>query len=190
MKSVNWWLIRHAPVLDSQGRINGWNDGDADLSGTSPCPLLPQKPKAVVVSHLVRTSQTARALGYVPSHVERDLAEQNFGAWQGKRWEEISGIESRAFWADFANSAPPGGESFAGMMGRVVKAIERLSLEVGEGDVLAVLHGGAIRAAIAHALSLDAVKAQAFVIDNLSLTKLDRTRHGWRVGCVNERLFA
>ncbi|CAA6603639.1 Phosphoglycerate/bisphosphoglycerate mutase [Rhodospirillaceae bacterium LM-1] len=184
-----WWIVRHAPVPGAKGHINGWSDVDADVSSVSPRSILPAKPKAVVVSHLKRTSQTAMALGYAPTHIETDLAEQNFGAWQGKSWDEIAGPEGRAFWSDFARNAPPGGESFVQQIERTARALERLSDEIGNGDIVAVLHGGTIRAALAHALSLDPLKAQAFEIENLGLTRLDRTTHGWRIGCVNERLF-
>ncbi|MBI5120427.1 MAG: histidine phosphatase family protein [Rhodospirillales bacterium] len=190
MSAVSWWLIRHAPVV-GEGRkmINGWNDVAADVTGLAARPRLPARPKAVVVTHLQRTLQTARALGYAPTHTESDLAEQNFGAWQGKTWAEITGPESHAFWADFAHAVPPGGESFVQQIGRVEAALERLSQSFGSGEVVAVVHGGTIRAALCHALDLSPLKAQAFVVDNVHLTRLDRTRHGWRVGCVNERLF-
>ncbi|TAN58477.1 MAG: histidine phosphatase family protein [Rhodospirillales bacterium] len=184
-----WWMIRHAEVVGAKGRITGQSDLDADVRGLSPHPRLPTSPKAVVVSTLRRTGQTAIALGYRPSHTEPDLAEQNFGGWQGKSWDEITGPEGRAFWTDFAGAVPPGGESFTQQILRVAPSLDRLSDEIGDGDILAVLHGGTIRAALAHALELDPTKVSAFVIDNLSLTRLDRTSHGWRIGCVNERLW-
>ncbi len=184
-----WWLIRHAEVLEAKGRITGQSDLDADVRGLSPHPSLPSSPKAVVVSPLCRTRQTAIALGYRPTHTEPDLAEQHFGDWQGKSWDEITGPEGRAFWTDFAKAVPPGGESFEQLTLRVAPTIDRLSNEIGDGDILAVLHGGTIRAALAHALGLDPMKVSAFVVDNLSLTQLERTPYGWRIGCVNERLW-
>ncbi len=48
-----------------------------------------------------------------------------------------------------------------------------------------VSHGGAIRAALAHALRLDADQALHFSVHNLSLTRLDRLPEGWGVNCVN-----
>jgi broad specificity phosphatase PhoE len=190
MRTVRWWMVRHAPVMGEAGRISGQSDIDADVSNLSPSPSLPKRPRLVVVSNLKRTQQTALALGHAPTLIEPALAEQNFGDWQGKRWEEISGPVAQAFWSDFANAAPPGGESFAQQLARVARAIERISDEVEDGDILAVLHGGTIRAALCHALSLPPLKAQAFAVDNLSLTRLERTGQGWRVGSVNERMGA
>jgi broad specificity phosphatase PhoE len=53
-------------------------------------------------------------------------------------------------------------------------------------DVVAVSHGGAIRAALAHAVGLTANNALHFSIENISLTRLDHTPRGWRAACVNE----
>ena len=49
-----------------------------------------------------------------------------------------------------------------------------------------VSHGGAIRAAVAHALRLDADQALHLSVQNLSLTRLEHLAEGWRVVCVNE----
>ncbi len=53
-------------------------------------------------------------------------------------------------------------------------------------DVVVVSHGGAIRAAVAHAMQVGADRALHFSIHNISLTRLERTSSGWRVVCVNE----
>jgi alpha-ribazole phosphatase len=129
------------------------------------------------------------------SIIERDFSEQSFGAWAGFTWEEIAERDpaaSKYFWADPVGLVPPGGESFAALMARVAAAIECMS--AGRmGDVVAVAHGGVIRAAVAHALGLDAKSAMAVAVDNLSLTRLDRVAGGtlkgrggpWRVVAVN-----
>ena len=49
-----------------------------------------------------------------------------------------------------------------------------------------VSHGGAIRAAVAHALRIGADNALHLSVQNLSLTRLERHAEGWRVVCVNE----
>jgi len=53
------------------------------------------------------------------------------------------------------------------------------------GDVIVVAHAGTIRAALALALELSPDRALSFVIDPLSLTRLDRLDDGWRVVTVN-----
>jgi alpha-ribazole phosphatase len=69
---------------------------------------------------------------------------------------------------------------------RVGATMERLArIHVGR-DVVIVSHGGAIRGAIAHALEIGPDNALHMSIQNLSLTRLERTPEGWRVVCVNE----
>jgi alpha-ribazole phosphatase len=51
--------------------------------------------------------------------------------------------------------------------------------------VVLVVHSGTVRAALAVALDIAAESALRFVIDPLSLTRLDRLENGWRVVGVN-----
>ena len=64
-------------------------------------------------------------------------------------------------------------------------AMERLSLALGERDILAVVHAGTIRAALALALGLEPAQALRFAVQPLSLTRVDRISAEWRVECVN-----
>jgi broad specificity phosphatase PhoE len=77
---------------------------------------------------------------------------------------------------------------------RVEAAVARLTARHRGRDIVAVGHGGSIRAALALALGLEPERALAFVIDNCSLTRLDHihddsdaaTAGGvWRVAAVN-----
>jgi alpha-ribazole phosphatase len=49
------------------------------------------------------------------------------------------------------------------------------------------VHSGTIRAVLAIALDLAPEQALRFVIDPLSLTRIDRLEEGWRVVAVNQR---
>ena len=55
-----------------------------------------------------------------------------------------------------------------------------------DADVVIVSHGGAIRAAVAHCLRIGPDNALHLSVQNLSLTRLERSLEGWRVVCVNE----
>ncbi len=185
--TTRWWWIRHAPVA-SGGRIYGQRDLPADCSGSETfralAPLLPDRAQWVT-SNLQRTQQTAEAICEHPPHdvqapdpplVEPALAEQHFGAWQGLSHDELARRRDGAwhrFWLAPAAEVPPGGESFIQVMERVSKAIERLSSEHSGRDIVAVTHGGTIRAALALALALEPEKALALAIDNCSLTRID-----------------
>ena len=64
--------------------------------------------------------------------------------------------------------------------------LERLAMQHPDQDVVIVSHGGSIRAAVAHCLHVGADNALHLTVQNLSLTRLERTPEGWRVICVNE----
>ena len=68
--------------------------------------------------------------------------------------------------------------------------MERIAAERAGEDVVVVSHGGAIRAALAHAIGVTANNALHFSVQNLSLTRLERLATGWRVVCVNEMCCA
>jgi broad specificity phosphatase PhoE len=76
------------------------------------------------------------------------------------------------------------------VLARVGATLDRLADSQGAGDVIAISHGGAIRAAIAHALHADAELALRFSVQNLGLTILERFSTGWRVVTVNEDVCA
>jgi alpha-ribazole phosphatase len=87
------------------------------------------------------------------------------------------------FWKSPASNRPPGGESFLDQIDRTAAGLASLPA----GDVVLVVHSGTVRAALAIALDLAPENALRFVIDPLSLTRIDRLADGWRVGAVNQR---
>ena len=203
---TRWWWIRHAPVPDG-GRIYGQSDLACDCSDVEIFRILARElPRDAVwaTSNLVRTKQTAAAIlaadavrrfaGVEPLVVPH-FAEQHLGEWQGqerKAFYAARKVGTHTLWFAPANERPPGGESFVDLVERVVPAIERLNSEHAGRDIVAVTHGGTIRAAVAHALGLPPQAALGFSTDNCSLTRLDHlTANGgaglWRVVAVNHR---
>ena len=199
--STRWWLLRHAPVPCPHGRIHGQLDVACDTSEDevfqSLAKALPANP-VLVESGLIRCRQTAGALeggGLLlpPPIIEPDLAEQNFGRWQGRSWLDLEAAKDpdlAAFWAAPAATAPPGGESFAAMIERVRGAMEQLTSAQAGRDILAVVHAGTVRAALAVALGLSPDQALRFAVKPLSLTRLDAMPGGWRVETVNAQPYA
>ena len=203
---TRWWWIRHAPVTENHGRVYGSSDPAADVSDRAGFEMLASQlpPDAVWVrSHLKRTHQTIEALAETgvrvsdPVLVEPHLGEQNFGAWQGLTWEEVAarqdGVPSHKFWLAPAAHRPPDGESFHEVTERVHAVIARLTEAHAGRDIVAVAHGGSIRAALALALDLDPDLALGFATENLSTTRIDHVDGpglggAWRVGFVNARV--
>ena len=202
---TRWWWIRHAPVPDG-GCIYGQLDldcdcGDAEVFAT----LARELPSDAVwvTSNLVRTRQTAAAIlaaddarhGSVQPLVVPDLAEQHLGEWQGierRAFYTARKIGTHTLWFAAADERPPGGESFADLTARVFPAVERLNEQHCGRDIIAVTHGGTIRAALALALAVPLQTALAFTVDNCSLTRVDHLAPDdgpglWRVVAVNHR---
>jgi broad specificity phosphatase PhoE len=197
---TRWWWVRHAPVTTDGGRIYGQTDVPADTSDTACYPALARAlPETVVLitSHLRRTTETAAAIAAAGRElpeaiVSHAFAEQNFGAWQGQPRAEIRARHGHehGLWLAPADVAPPGGESFADLADRVGAAIDEFNRVFAGADILAVAHGGTIRAAIGHALGLPADRSVRFAVDNCSLTRLDHIHAegpgpAWRVDRVN-----
>jgi alpha-ribazole phosphatase len=181
------WLVRHAPVDGPRDVIHG-EGAAADPSDAAAFAALkaklPQNARAVC-SPARRTFETAVALGLDPVK-DSAFAEQDFGAWTGRRHDDLTaelGDAYRDFWQRPANSRPPGGESFVDQVSRTVAGLAALPA----GEVILVVHSGTIRAALAIALDLEPNAALRFVIEPLSLTRIDRLKDGWRVVAVNQR---
>lgn len=200
---TRWWWIRHAPVPDG-GRIYGQSDLPCDCSDSETFAALAAEVPANAVwvtSNLIRAKQTAEAIragdprkfaGAEP-YVLPELAEQHLGEWQGldrKASYAARKVGTHALWFAPADERPPGGESFTDLVGRVAPAIARLIVEHRGRDIVAVTHGGTIRAAIGLALELAPQAALAFATENCCLTRLDHLSTGgggglWRVVAVN-----
>jgi len=181
------WLIRHAPVDGPRGVIHG-PDAPADLSDVGAFAALKARLPAqarAFCSPARRTRETALSLGLDPID-EPAFREQDFGAWTGRRHNDLTvelGAAYQAFWKSPAGNRPPGGESFVDQIDRAKAGLARLPA----GDAVLVVHSGTIRAVLAIALELAPDSALRFVIDPLSLTRIDRLDGGWRVVAVNMR---
>jgi alpha-ribazole phosphatase len=205
---TRWWWVRHAPVTVNKGCCYGQTDHPCDVADTTCFARLAKRlpQEAVwVATPLRRTQMTATALveaglagpREIPGPdivIEPNLIEQHFGEWQGVRYDELAsrrGDQWHRFWLAPAHEVPPGGESFVALTRRVHAAITQLTERHRGRDILAVTHGGTIRAALALALDLAPEAALSFTIDNLSLTRIDHIpgpgeNRLWRVGMVNQ----
>ena len=202
MTETRFWLIRHA-LVDENARAILY--GIMDVALCEPTLLeqapmyaslaerLPREARWLVtpLSRTRRTAETIFAAGYPPAEltVEPGLIEQSLGEWQGLPHADLPArltLPKHAFWPLAGDEHPPGGESMAQVITRVGATLERLAEEHDRADVIAVAHGGSIRAAVAHALQIGADNALHLSVQNLSLTRLERYPEGWRVVCVNE----
>lgn len=199
---TRFWLIRHA-VVEENARAMMYGTMDVPLCSDS---LVSQQPMYTALARrlpadalwfitpLSRTRVTAEAIqkagyGSRPLTVEPGLLEQALGQWQGLSHAEFpTRLEQTPhyFWPVSGAERPPGGESMADVCSRVGKSLDRLAAAHPHQDMVVVSHGGAIRAALAHALHISADTALHFSVQNLSLTILECHDGNWRIVTVNE----
>ena len=203
MTETRFWLIRHA-IVDENARAMLYGVMDVPLCETSLLEQAPMyralaarlpRPAVWKVTPLSRTRRTAEAIfaaGYprVEPEVEPDLIEQSLGEWQGLPHAELPArltLPKHAFWP-LAGARTAAGRRDAWSRSSTGSA-RRWSgwpCEHPDEDVVIVSHGGAIRAAVAHCLRIGPDNALHLSVQNLSLTRLERSPDGWRVVCVNE----
>jgi broad specificity phosphatase PhoE len=181
--TTRWWWVRHAPVREDGGCIYGQKDLGCDTSDRvvfdAVGKILPRN-AVWYASNLKRTHQTADAIwaaGFPkPAEMphEKDFAEQHLGEWQGmNRAAFLASRPAGSHWFAAIDEPAPGGESFMDLYNRVCGVIERITKEQAGRDVIAVTHGGTIKAAVGLALGGQPDKGLAFDIDNCSVTRLD-----------------
>jgi broad specificity phosphatase PhoE len=198
---TRWWWVRHAPVRSDGGNIYGQTDIACDTSDRevfeAVAKILPRH-AAWVSSNLKRTHQTAEAIwatGFPKPAImphEPAFAEQHLGQWQGmNRAAFIASRPVGSHWFADINEPAPGGESFVDLYNRTCAAIGRINAEHAGRDVIAIGHGGTIKAAVGLALGGQPESGLAFDIDNCSVTRLDHFaapgKSVWRLPMVNQQ---
>lgn len=171
-------LVRHAPPLTG-GRLAGRRDVDADCTDLAAFTKLRRAigaPGQVICSPAQRCQQTATALGFASALLDEKLWEQNYGCWEGMRYEDLPDL-GRLTTGELAAFCPEGGESFNEMAARAVSVFEQL-----RHDTLIIAHAGTVRAALS---MVTGPSALSFQIDPLSLTVLCRGTDSWAVETVN-----
>jgi len=151
------FLVRHGETeLNVQGVYYGWTDCGLTEKGIMQAEDLADTLQdicfdVVISSSLARAVSTAALVsGFTPDEIIKDdrLRELNFGAWEGMHFTEVRERYKEAWekWgSDWKNSAPPGGESFVEIYGRVKSCIEDILKEHKGKKILIVSHQGSMR---------------------------------------------
>ncbi len=118
------YLIRHEEP-EMRGRFIGRTDPPLTIQGreAAAVKLCAVNVAAVYVSPLRRARQTAEAIACATPHIVLpQLAEIDFGEWEGLTWSEVEdrwpGASVRKI-EDWLGVAPPGGESWAAFQARL-----------------------------------------------------------------------
>ena len=154
-------LARHGETdWNREGRFQGWADPPLNATGRAQAvdlsvQLMAEELAAVYSSPLRRAYETAEVVaasrGLEPVTVDA-LREVDVGSWSGLSRTEIEQRfpEQYARWLDYGQGWEDG-ETYEQMVDRVVEALQELA-EARDGErILAVTHGGPMRAASAFA---------------------------------------
>jgi probable phosphoglycerate mutase len=176
-------LVRHGATDHSlEKRFSGRNALELDETGCRQAATLAARSfgevAAVVSSPLPRAVQTAEAIaarmGLAVEHVD-DLAEADFGAWEGLTFAEVRAQDAAALdaWLASPDVAPPGGESFTSVGKRVRRGREKIVAAHPESTVVAVSHVSPIKLLIRFALDAPASALFRLYIDTGSVSIID-----------------
>ena len=184
-------LLRHGEA-QADGRCAGQRF-DPPLSprgrsqARSALARLPEPIDALATSPATRARETA-AVWPLAGRVEAELAERDFGSWEGRPWQELWPTVPPPVLGDpaaYAAYTPPQGESVDAVTERAWAAAQRLTAEAGT-TVLAVTHAGPLRLVVARALGLDPAGAFALAASHGRAAVLVRHGNSW----ILERLGA
>ncbi len=190
-------LIRHGETdWNKIRKIQGQLDIPLNLFGVQQAHtcakfLANQEFDAVYSSPLIRAYRTAEIIcAKRDTIIKTDdcLEEINMGKWQGMVWNDIVRQYSDLV-GEFERagdlSKVYGGESFRQVQERAKDFFDYIS-DMPYKSVLAVSHGGFIKAAVCQVLGLNLSKRSKFNIHNLSITTFSYSRdRGWSLVSLN-----
>lgn len=141
------FLIRHPRPVIEAGVCYGRLDVDCDDPLVVADEIRAQLPDGIPVysSPLQRALKLARALSPAV-RVDHRLSEIDFGAWEGRRWDDIARSEIDAWAQDVLGHAPAGGEAVAALQARALD----FAVSLNHPSVVIVTHAGVMRALVGH----------------------------------------
>jgi probable phosphoglycerate mutase len=169
------WVVRHGETEWSRdGRHTSSTEVDLTPEGERVAGGLAERLEGVrfdlvLTSPRVRARRTAELAGFSDVHVERDLAEWDYGDYEGRTTPEIR--EEVPDWTVWSHPCP-GGETAE----QVGKRLDRVVAKVRAhgGRVLVFSHGHASRVLAARWLGLPPTDGRHFVLDTATVSVL-----GW-----------
>ena len=183
-------LIRHTSLQIEPGICYGQSDIDVGASFANEVANTQKKLAemtfdAIYTSPLQRCVKLTEALNLGEHTEDARLMELNFGDWEMHAWDDIPRDIFDDWAHDYANKAPPNGETFSQLQQRGVHFLDEiLSKHVG-GNIVVVTHGGLIRALLAHALNMELKGLFRFDINHASVTQLDFSQKVPKITFVN-----
>ncbi|MGY0691993.1 histidine phosphatase family protein [Virgibacillus sp. FSP13] len=144
-------LLRHGMTAENQqGVYIGWTNSPLSNKGCNDLNTNLPKQDLVFSSDLTRCLETAAILfPNQPVQALNEMREMNFGAWEGKTYDQLKHLPTYRHWLDNPFTArPAGGETFTEFGDRILAGfsiVKRRILDSSARDSSVVTHGGVIR---------------------------------------------
>jgi alpha-ribazole phosphatase len=192
------YLVRHGAVAGDPGRAMGHLDLPLAPAGAAQMEALAATwsgppPGRLFASDLARAADSARLLATrlgAPLTLDPRLREISFGDWEGRLWDDIHQTDRARLdaWGErWWDVAPPGGgETFDQLAQRVHAWFQELP----EGEsVIAVAHGGSLRALLAGLQGLSRDQVFELPLDHAHVSAVEIVAGRGRVLFVNQGGF-
>lgn len=191
-------LVRHGETAwNAERRYQGYhpiplNERGRQQAARAGVRLKQRAAVALYASDITRAWETATIIGQATGLVPQallDLREINDGAWAGLTPDELL-VRFPEHMAEMRYAPDTtvrlGGESYAQLQLRTVRAFEHLVDQHRGQTVIGVSHGGAIRALVCHLLAAPLAHFGRLWIDNGGLVEIVAHGDDWRVLRLND----
>jgi ribonuclease H / adenosylcobalamin/alpha-ribazole phosphatase len=178
-------LLRHGQTaLSAERRFAGRGDVPLTDTGLEQASAAARRLAArggidvVVCSPLIRARRTAEAVAEAtgaPLETDDDLAETDFGEWEGLTFAEVMARwpDEMAAWMASADVSPPGGESLSGAARRALAALDRILAGHPHQTVAVVSHVTPIKTIVCRALLAPPAALFRIHLDVASLSEIN-----------------
>ena len=194
-----FYFLRHGETeWNAEGRWCGCTDVPLSNEGRRQAQLLALRMKPILVealysSPLGRALETARLVGQAVGRepwVDQRLIELNYGAWEGRTFEEVKRTMPalyQAWDADPAHVAPPEGETGVQLIERVTPFLAELAQKYQRGNVVVVCHRTVCRLIACHIMGVALFEYRHRVaMENAALNILETREGKWHVVTLND----
>lgn len=187
-------LVRHGQSeWNASRRLQGQADIDLSEEGRRQadalCPVIDAiAPDRTISSDLKRVRETTQRIGAPSPEFTEGLREIDVGDWTGRTIDDLIADDPTAYAGWRAGThAPPGGETWSDFVARIAGVIADQRAVSRYGTLLAVCHGGVIRAVIQHFLGLEPSRIIPVAPASLTALRLGEESQAARLELFNYR---
>jgi broad specificity phosphatase PhoE len=194
-----FYFLRHGETAwNAEGRLCGSTDVPLSDVGRQQAlalagRLITIKVEVLYSSPLSRALETARVIGAAIGHepvMDNRLVELNYGAWEGRTFDEIKRAAPAIYaaWdADPGNLAPPQGETGVHLIERVTPFLADVAQRHRSGNIVVVCHKTVCRLLACHIAGSPLSEYRRRIpMENAALNIFETVEGKWRVVTLND----